>query len=368
MAETRQGNPFGKALLATAGLVAGAFVVRGAIQRAGRAKAHLAEGIDEKTWITLGGLDQWVTIRGRSLDNPLMLVLHGGPGSAMSPFAHMAYPHWEDYFTVVNWDQRGAGRTFGRHGRKGSGQLTVGRLVVDGVELAQELRRRFPDRPLVLLGISWGSLLGVEMIRARPDLFAAYVGAGQVVDMGRGEALSYFGTVDRLRAKGEERKAQTLEAIGPPPYPDIKALRTQRKLLVSTMPAAERRVFRSLPLQLLLGPESKLKDLADFRGGMKFTIGALWGQLRGWRLADGGLAFAPPMVFLQGDLDLQTPTALVTELAPRLEAPTAELVVFEGAGHMALITHADAFRRTLVEKVLPLLAARPKRKPRKKRA
>ncbi|HSV02558.1 MAG TPA: alpha/beta hydrolase [Phenylobacterium sp.] len=340
----------GKALLAGVGLVAGAFVMRGAIQRAARAKAYLAEGIDEKIWIEIGGIPQWVTIRGRDLDSPLLLVLHGGPGSALSVLAGKLFPGWDAHFIVVNWDQRGAGRTLGRNGKAGCGTLTIGRMVVDGIELAQELRRRFPGRPLVLLGVSWGSLLGVEMARARPDLFSAYVGAGQVVDMNRGEQLSYFGTVDRLRAKGEERAAQGLEAIGPPPYPSIKALAKQRKLLISTMPKAERNVFRRLPLDLLLAPDARLRDLVEMQRGAKFSINELWKQLMAWRLADVGYDLGVPVTIIQGELDLQTPTALVTEAAVKLKA---DLVILEGAGHMALVTHGDQFLKALVKRARP---------------
>jgi proline iminopeptidase len=360
---SRNGPPLGKALLAAAGLVASAVVVRGAIQRAGRARAFLSEGIDEKVWINLGGIDQWVTIRGRDLDNPLLLVLHGGPGAALSVLAGKAFPGWDEHFTVVNWDQRGAGRTFGKNGKAGCGRLTIGRMVVDGIELAEELRRRFPGRRLIVLGVSWGSLLGVEMVRARPELFAAYVGAGQVIDMSRGEQLSYFGAIDRLRAKGDERGAQALEAIGPPPYPTLKALMKQRKLLISTMPKAERAVFRRLPLEMLLAPDAKLADLVDLQRGMGFSIAGLWDQLAAWRLAEGGYDLGVPAVILQGDLDLQTPTALVTETAADLRA---ELVIIEGAGHMALITHGERVLKELVKRVRPLAAAAKKtrRKPR----
>jgi len=350
----------GKALLAAVGLVAGAFMVRGAIQRAGRAKAHLAEGIDEKIWIGVGGIDQWVTIRGRDLANPLLLVLHGGPGAALSVLAGKLFPGWDEHFTVVNWDQRGAGRTLGRNGKAGCGKLTIGRMVTDGIELAEDLRRRFPGRPLVLLGISWGSLLGVEMVRARPDLFAAYVGAGQVVDMGRGEQLSYFGAIDRLRAKGEERGAQALEGIGPPPYPSIKALAKQRKLLISTMPKAERNVFRRVPLQMLLAPDATLRDLVNLQAGAKFSIVELWRQLMDWRLADGGYELGVPVTIIQGDLDLQTPTALVTEVAAKLNA---DLVIIEGAAHMALVTHGDEVLKALVKRARPAAKKPRKKKP-----
>lgn len=350
----------GKALLAGIGLVAGAFVVRSAIQRAGRAKAYLSEGVDEKGWITLGGIEQWVTVRGRSLENPLLLFLHGGPGFSMGPYLHTAYPHWDEHFTVVNWDQRGSGRTFGRHGKKGSGQLTIGRLVVDGIELVEELQRRFPGRPIVLFGWSWGSLLGIEMLRARPDLFAAYVGTGQVVDMVRGESLSYFGAIDRLRAQGNERGAASLEAVGPPPYRDLKGLIKQRRLLISTMPKGEQKLLRGMVTGLLFGPDNRLKDLPDYWRGMNFSLESLWSQMETWRLADGGLEFDVPMVFLEGELDLQVPASLVTEVFSKLRAPAKELVIIEGAAHAAILTHPDRVRRELVERVLSFALAKPR--------
>jgi pimeloyl-ACP methyl ester carboxylesterase len=310
--------------------------------------------------MTLGGIEQWVTIRGRSPDNPLLLVLHGGPGASMGALAHKAYPHWDEYFTVVNWDQRGAGRTWSRNGKNGSGELTIGRMVVDGVELAEALTRRFPGRPIVLFGWSWGSLLGIEMIRARPELFAAYVGAGQVVDMTRGESLSYFGAIDRLRAKGDERGAKALETVGPPPYPNLKALIRQRRLLISTMPKAERHAMRSQLLNLLIAPDMTLKDAIDFLPAMRFTMRQLWGRVMDWRLVDGGLEFETPLVFLEGEFDLQTPTALLTEVFPKLKAPVKELVIIEEAAHAALLTHPDRVRRELVERVLPFAMAKGK--------
>lgn len=361
----RRGGGIGKALLAGAALVAGAFMVRGAIQRQGRAKAFLGEGVDEKIWLTLGGIDQWVTIRGKNLDNPIVLVLHGGPGTAMSLLAPKLFAGWEDHFTVVNWDQRGAGRTFARNGKAGSGELTIGRLVVDGVELAEALRRRFPGAPIILFGISWGSILGVEMIRARPDLFCAYAAAGQVVDMAQGETLSYFGAIDRLRGQGNERGAQQLEAIGPPPYPDIKALAKQRKLLVSTMPGAERHALRTILAAMLTAPEGKLSDLLTLQKGSRFSLEKLWGPIMAWKLEQGGYAFELPMVFFQGDADLQTPTALVRGLTPKLKAPAAEFVLIEDAGHFAVMTHQAQLRREFVERVRPFALGQPAKRRRR---
>jgi proline iminopeptidase len=346
-----------KLLAAAAGLLAGAALLRGLVQGGNRAKAYLPEGVDDKSWVLLGGLEQWVTIRGRNPENPVLLVLHGGPGAPLSLLAHKAFDGWDEAFTVVNWDQRGAGRTFARHGAAGCGPLSIERMAEDGIDLAEALRQRFPGRPLIVLGISWGSILGVEMIRRRPDLFAAYVGAGQAVDMPRGETLSYFGALDRLRERGRTRDAAALQAIPPPPYASLKAVQTQRKLLISTMPEAERRMFRTMVVELLLAPDSRLSDLPAFLRGAKFSTQALWAEFMNWRLADGGRTFGMPMIFLQGELDLQTPTALVSEVTPQLTSPHTELILFTEAGHLAMVTHRDEFLREMIERVRPLALA-----------
>jgi pimeloyl-ACP methyl ester carboxylesterase len=188
------------------------------------------------------------------------------------------------------------------------------------------------------------------------------VGTGQVVDMERGESLSYFGAIDRLRAKGNERGAAALEAVGPPPYRQMKGLMKQRRLLISTMPKAERRTLRSLVSALLLGADSRLKDMPDYFAGMRFSLEALWTPLQAWKLADGGLVFDVPLVFIEGDLDLQVPSALVTELKPKLRAPKVELVTIFGGAHAALMTHPGEFRRVLVETVRPLAMGKGRKK------
>jgi pimeloyl-ACP methyl ester carboxylesterase len=120
-----------------------------------------------------GGLEQWITMRGEDRKNPVLLFLHGGPGDATNPWGYAGFRNWLKYFTVVQWDQRGAGRTFGRNGPAAASTITIDRMVQDGVELAELLSRRFQKDKIVLVGHSWGSILGVFMAKARPELFYA---------------------------------------------------------------------------------------------------------------------------------------------------------------------------------------------------
>jgi pimeloyl-ACP methyl ester carboxylesterase len=149
--------------------------------RAPRALAQDAQSIDESAFVRIGGIDQWVALQGGNRLNPAILFLHGGPAEAPSPFLDQFGP-WTRDFTVLSWDQRGAGRTYGRNGDS-TPDLTLDRLVDDAIEVAEYLRARLSQRKVILVGQSWGSMLGVHVLKRRPDLFHAFVGTGQFVSV-----------------------------------------------------------------------------------------------------------------------------------------------------------------------------------------
>jgi len=179
-------------------------------------------GVDEARYVPIGGIDQYITIRGEDRDNPVILFLHGGPGDATNPWGYLAFRSWLKYFTVVQWDQRGAGRTLGRSGAGIAPTITVERMTQDGVELASYLRQSLQKDKLILVGHSWGSILGLSMAKARPDLFYAFVGTGQVADETRNYAVAYEALLKKARALEDRTAVEELLAIGPPPYPDFR--------------------------------------------------------------------------------------------------------------------------------------------------
>ncbi len=119
----------------------------------------------------IGGIPQWITIKGDDRANPVILFLHGGPGNAMSPFADAMFAGWEKDFTLVQWDQRGAGRTYTKNGPSVEPTMTLERMTDDGIEVAEFLKKHLGKDRIVLEGGSWGSVLGIRMAHARPDLF-----------------------------------------------------------------------------------------------------------------------------------------------------------------------------------------------------
>src|SRR6266446_1283995 len=120
-------------------------------------------GIDEARYVEVGGLQQWITIRGEDRNNPVLLFLHGGPGDATNPWGYAGFRSWLKHFTVVQWDQRGAGRTLGKNGPSLAPTITIDRMAQEGIELTELLRKTLQKEKIVLVGHSWGSILGVFM-------------------------------------------------------------------------------------------------------------------------------------------------------------------------------------------------------------
>ena len=178
----------------------------------------------------LGGVDQWVMIRGRSVENPLLIILHGGPGSSETALFRCFNAALEQAFTVVYWDQRGAGRSFSNSIPAAS--MNVDCFVGDLNELTDRLLARFGKRRVVILGHSWGSALGIVYATRFPAKVAAYVGVGQVADMAASEAASYAFALARAEGRGHRKAIKQLRAIGPPPH-SMKAIGTERRWLMA---------------------------------------------------------------------------------------------------------------------------------------
>jgi pimeloyl-ACP methyl ester carboxylesterase len=185
-------------------------------------RINTPNGIDEREFVKIGDINQWITIRGRDRDNPILLILHGGPGATTSPLAPN-FLGWENDFTIVQWDQRGAGKTFGKSGPLDSA-ITINRMAQDGLELSNFVRRHLNKDKIILLGWSWGPTLGIEMVKERPDLFYAYVGTGQIVNVRKNYAFGYSRLLAEGRARADQTGVSELEAIGPPPFSSIRKL------------------------------------------------------------------------------------------------------------------------------------------------
>jgi pimeloyl-ACP methyl ester carboxylesterase len=307
-------------------------------------------GIDEALFVRIGGIEQWVQIRSEDRANPVVFVLHGGMALSYMALTPLFQP-WEKHFTVVQWDRRGVGKTFGRNRRAGHGEMTLERIVLDGIELSEWLRKRLQKEKLILLGHSMGSIVGVAMASRRPDLFEAYLGTEQVVTMRQNEAKSYQLILAKLRAAGDERNARVLERIGPPPYANARAWGRKQQQVGKVDAAYRRAARRTIPSMLLLSPKYSLKDLFDFVAGNQFSGEHLFVDWMAFDATKLGYRFEVPVLIIQGGDDVMAPTALVEEWFALIEAPKKEFVAIESCGHLMMFTRPSHF----LEKLIALL-------------
>jgi len=306
-------------------------------------------GIDQGTYVEIGGIQQWITIRGEDRRNPGLLFVHGGPGDATNPWSYAVFRPWLKAFTVVQWDQRGAGRTLGINGKPPGGTLTIARMTEDGLEVAEYVRKTLQKDKVILVGHSWGSILGVLMVKARPDLFYAYVGTGQVVDSARNYALAYDELVKKAEALRDHRAIMELKDVGPPPYSDGRGYAVQRKWS-NLFQGAD--VFLASMIGLAMSaPGNKLKDLNDWVDGQDVSGQALVPQMNALDAKTVGGDFAVPVFVFQGTEDFTTPTRLAREFVSSITAPRKDFVPIDGGGHFAVFMKSDVFLKELVRRV-----------------
>jgi pimeloyl-ACP methyl ester carboxylesterase len=315
-------------------------------------------GSDEASFVRIGGIEQWVTIRGEDRNDPVLLFLHGGPGEATNPWSFTLFAPWQKHFTIVQWDQRGAGRTFGRNGAAIAPTVTVERLAQDGIELAEHLRDHLGKKKIIIVGHSFGTIIGVRMAQGRPDLFYAYVGTGQAAD--ETGSRNYASNFDALRTKARQmHNAQALEEldrVGPPPYKTGEGYQMQRKWS-NAFEGADMFLGATIGLALV-APGYSVRDVNDWFDGQISSGDQLVPEMMNHGRKEMGTEFAVPIFFFQGAEDFTSSTALAREYFDKIKAPHKEFVAIKDGGHFAVFMRSAEFLNELVERVRPLAMER----------
>ena len=314
-------------------------------------------GIDELKPIEIGGIKQWIHIRGNDVRNPILLYLHGGPGSPMMGESWTFQRPWEDFFTVVQWDQRGAGKTFGESGRKVDPSMTVDRMQADAEALVEWLRRTYGKEKIFLLGHSWGSILGVKVAQHHPEWLYAYIGVGQVVGMRRNESVGYEQTLAKARAVNNSKAIAELESIAPYPNADgttsLSKLVTERKWDVALGGMIYGHDADNEVQRWSMSPDYNGSDVKSAELGEQSTIQVLWSQLPQIDF-DQVSRFACPVFIFAGAEDRTTPETLAKEFFDRIQAPQKKFYKVEGAAHYVMSERPGIFLVDLVRDIRPL--------------
>lgn len=302
--------------------------------------------------VTLGGVKQWLLIRSHNVDNPILLFLHGGPGSSEMGFAHKFERNLEKHFLIVNWDQRGTGKSFSRRIPKES--MTIEQFVADAHELILNLRERFRKEKVILVGHSWGTVLGVLLAQKYPELIAAYVGIGQVVNITENERISHQFTLQQAKLENNKKAIRQLMKVEPPYTNNLRQLNIQRKWLgkYGGVLYGQKSMWPLLKI-MFQAPEYTVRDVIKFLMGTMFSIISLFEKIvNEIDFLKTATKLAVPVYIISGKYDYNTPFELAEKYYQKLQAPKKEFIWFEKSAHSPNYEETEKFDEVMIEKVL----------------
>ncbi len=315
-------------------------------------RTHLT--IDSKMHVELGGLLQCVHIWSDDTTNPVLLFLHGGPGVPNRHTIRAKHLDLLDTFTLVAWDQRGTG---GSYAGCPAETLTLDQLVEDAAELCAWLDAMLRCGKVNILGGSWGTELGTFLALRHPELVAAYVGYGQVVDGVANEDRSYAFALEAAQKSGDTRSIEALQQVGPPVegiyHPVLQGLMTQRKIMsrYGGHSVKKERYIADTALPILSSPEYGPSETWGILKGYAFCLENMWPTIVRYDFLHDNPTphFQMPYHIFQGVHDNNTPSSLVQDYFNVLEAPQKSLVWFEHSAHGPLGEEPERFKQLLRE-------------------
>lgn len=288
--------------------------------------------IDE--YVRINGIDQFLFHLGTSFDNPVMLYLHGGPGSVESLLTGVFQDKWEEIYTVVHWDQRGAGKTLTRNSDK---LPTVELMLQDLFEVVQYLKKKYNKKKIVLFGHSWGSVLGSIFIRKHPEEIEYYIGAGQIISMMENEQVGYNKIKELIEQAGDKKSLKKLESIGE--YPGGKVVFDKEFLKVRKLQGKYKvglELGMDIWIAIFKSPVFKFSDIIAFMKSFKANSKVL-SFLGSFNLRTEVKEYKVPVYYVLGGNDWLAPYVIAEYYFKEIKAPNKEVFIIPNAGHFLMM-------------------------------
>lgn len=316
-------------------------------------------GVERLEKVQIGGIDQWVSVRGRDRRNPVLLLIHGGPGYVSIPISWWFSRGWEEYFTVVQWDQRAAGKTFLLSDpTKTAPTLTPERMIADAEEMAAWARKEFGKNKIFVLGHSFGSYLGLQLVERHPEWVYAYIGVCQLIDGPESERRGWSFAMEAAKHAGNTDAVRQLQAIAPYgeggktiPIADIYVERKWVGYYGGLM--AYRRDNEDDSALTKLSPDYSDEEIAHIWDGNKFATPYLLPDVVALDLTK--INQVPvPLILFEGRHDRTVNSEVAAAWFETVKAPGKELVWFEDSGHMPMSEEPGKFLLSLVRYARPV--------------
>jgi pimeloyl-ACP methyl ester carboxylesterase len=315
---------------------------------------HINQNIAVNKKIIIGGVKQWILIRGKSFQNPVLFFLHGGPGSAEWPLVRYYNIELEKYFTLVYWDQRGAGKSYSPF----IAGMNIPQLFSDAIEMIEYIKTMLSKEKVFVMGHSWGSILGLMVAQKHPELLHAFVGAGVFVAGAENERISYNYVLNRAMETHNKKATKQLTAINDPePYGAIdpegrwfKKLLLQRNWLLrlgGSIYGGSKTTSWYKPF--FLAPEYSLWNLICWFPAYNLSLKKIWPEIMGINLFKEIPQVEIPVYFLVGKHDYNTPFELTEQYFNHLKAPEKELIWFENSAHSPMYEEPHKYHDVLIK-------------------
>ena len=290
--------------------------------------------------VKLGGVEQWISVKGTKEENPILLVMHGGPGSTLMGTSYTYQRPWERYYTVVNWDQRCSGKTASISGSESPVELTSEMIISDALELTDYLRERYHKDKIIILGHSWGTLLGANLATRYPDKYYAYISVGTMVNTRDEIKLEVEYYRNKFTSEGNRKKLNALNALGDfwkdEVVEESKTLAVNKILIEEGNSSARvKGIFSALKYEVLprlRSTEYSFKDNLNLFGFKAYPY-VIEKEMPEFDAGKLGYEYMIPVYYVEGDKDLQTPYDLAKELYEKTIAPDKEFYTLKNCAH-----------------------------------
>lgn len=317
------------------------------------------DGIEESGYLEINGIKEFVQIRGEHVDNPVIIFIHGGPASPMSYAAPYYQQGLEDDYTIINYDQRGCGRTYYANSQN-SGEMATADLLEEDLDgLVEYAREKFGQDKVILMGHSWGTVLGTRYITEHPDKISAYVGISQITSLYQDKIQVSRQALEIAEATDSEDAARLKECIRKmeqvKEYSEFNLQDLMESVTLSAKYLKAEGEISGLH-QIWIGISSPMMNLTDVKWFLKQSDTASFFAMEkevmdyaffGFNIRDYGCEYQVPVYYIAGDSDYSVAQSRVEEFYQTVSAPDKEFVYMKNVGHSMFVDDPDGFCSTV---------------------
>lgn len=299
--------------------------------------------IDEQIKIPVNGAEQYISMRSEKEHAPLLLYLHGGPGDAALPLVLKFHKELEEFFTVVVWEQRGAGKSY--YPFTETSEITIDTFIEDIHQIILFLLKKFNEEKVFLVGHSWGSVLGIRFISKYPEYVHTYIGCGQVVNMKKSCRSAYDYVMENADAK-TRRRIERIDC-------SYTGNNWMQDLLFVTKQVVKykgslygKRNYNDLILPFIFSRHYSFSDLIRRIKGGQQSIKFLWQELMETDYEDV-VYYEVPVIFVEGRYDKHVSSELAEGYYEKIQSEK-QLVWFEHSCHFPQWSENKKFNQLLI--------------------